>query len=265
MKNTIAKRSGRSRSTVQSLDRGLLLLDYVVSSDRPVALGKLADLLGVEKSSAHRLMATLIRHGYAMQDAQKGYIPGPAIMEQASKLGNRGDVHESAGPFLTQLANTTGETAHLGVLGRNQVVLTNCVASNHAVAVTSRVGEAEPLYCSALGKALICEYDQQRVKTLLGKGRLKKYTSKTIGSVSALIKECRRVRTELLAKDDEELRKGVRCLAAPVKDFSGAVVAAIGISGPSDRLVDARFEQMGEHVKRIGINLSQKLGFVRKD
>jgi len=265
MKNTRIKTSNRSRSTVQSLDRGLLLLDFVVSSDRPVVLGELAELLGVEKSSAHRLMATLMRHGYAMQDAQKGYIPGPAIMEQASKLGNRGGVHELAGPFLSELADITGETAHLGILRRGHVILTNSVASNHALAVTSRVGAAEPLYCTALGKALICECDEQKLRALLGKGRLKKYTAKTIGSISTLVNELVQIQTELLAKDDEEFRTGVRCLAAPVRDFSGAIVAAIGISGPSERLTEARFAQMGEHVRRAGIDLSRKLGFVWKD
>ena len=265
MENTRNKRSNKSRPTVQSLDRGLLLLDCVISAEGSVALGELANLVGVEKSSAHRLMATLMCHGYAMQDAQKGYIPGPAIMEQASKLGNRGGVHELAGPFLSELAKMTGETAHLGILGRDQVVLTNCVASNHALAVTSRVGEAEPLYCTALGKALICDYDEQKLKALLGKGRLKKYTKKSTGSISSFINELVQIRTELLAKDDEEFREGVRCLAAPVKNFYGAIVAAIGISGPSERLTKARFAQMGEHVKRIGINLSQKLGFVQKD
>lgn len=249
------------RPTIQSLGRGLKLLDYVVSANKEVELGELAEFLGIEKSSAHRLMATLIAYGYILQDSQKRYVPGPAIMELASKLSNRLGVHDIAGSYLNELAENTGETAHLAVLGRDGIILTNSVASNHTLAVTSRVGESEPLHCTALGKAIICEMGEEAIKAAIG-NKLKKYTDNTIGSVTAFMKEIRQVSLDRLAKDDEEFRAGVKCLAAPVRNFGGDVVAAIGISGPKDRLNDVQFEEMGKLVRKTGINLSKRLGFV---
>ena len=206
-------------------------------------------------------MATLIKYGYVVQDENRIYLPGPAIMELASKVGNRIGVHDLAKPYLTDLAEKTGEAAHLGVLGRGQVVLTDCVSSSHALAVTSRVGQSEPVYCTALGKALICKMDETQLKVILGGRRLKKYCSGTITSIRKLSAECVKVRNGLIAKDEEEYRPGIRCLASPIMDFAGRVVAAIGISGPKERLSDGVFEKYAEYVKLAGTELSQKLGF----
>jgi len=249
-----------ARPTIQSLERGLTLLDYVISKGRPVPLGELAALLSIEKSSVHRLMATLILHGYVVQDAQKKYLSGPAILELASKVSHRLQVQDMAGPYLRALATETGETAHLSVLGRGQAVLTNYVSSSHALAVVSKIGEGEPLHCTALGKALICDCDRQKLEVLLEGKRLKKYTPNTISRIAALIDECNRVRAHSLARDDEEFREGVRCLAAPIRDFSTRIVAAIGISGPVSRLTDKRFKEAGSIVKKTGLEISRKLG-----
>ena len=250
------------RPTIQSLGRGLKLLDYVVLAGKPVELGELAELIGVERSSAHRLMATLIVSGFVVQDSQKKYLAGPAILELASKVGSREQVHDIAGPYLNELAEKTGETAHLGVLGREQVVLTNCVASNHTLAVTSRVGASEPLYCTALGKAIACEMTDSELKQLFGGIKFKKHTPGTIGSLSGFKKECVQVKETWLAKDDQEFREGIRCLASPVKNFSGKIAAAIGISGPKSRLGDKQFKKAGEIVRDTGIELSKRLGYV---
>lgn len=250
------------RPTIQSLGRGLKLLDYVVSAGKPVELGELAWLLKVERSSAHRLMATLIASGFIVQDSQKKYLSGPAILELASKIGGREQVHDIANPYLNELAEKTGETAHLGVLGRGQVVLTNSVASNHTLAVTSRVGSSEPLYCTALGKALICEMDSNELKKVFDAIKFQRYTNSTITSLTKLQRECLQVNKDFLAKDDEEFREGIRCLASPVKNFSGKIIAAVGISGPKSRLGDKEFAKCGELVRKTAVDLSKRLGFV---
>jgi len=244
-----------SRPTIQSLERGLVLLRYVVSANEPIRLGELSVFLGIEKSSAHRLMATLIRQGYIVQDNQKQYLSGPMIIELASRIGNRLKVHDAAIPLLQQLAEETGETAHLGILSGSEAIMTHCVSSNHVLAVTSRIGDKEPLYCTALGKALICEMKPEKIKTLLGSVRWKKYTGHTITSLGKYLRECEQIRADGFAKDNEEYRLGVRCLAAPVRDFSGQIIAGIGISGPISRLHDKYFFQASQTVKKIGIEL----------
>lgn len=240
------------------------MLDYVVSAEKPVSLGELSGLLKIERSSTHRLMATLIKYGYVVQDDDKMYLPGPAIMELASKISHRVQVHDIAKPYLNDLASQTGEACHLGVLGRGQVVLTDCVSSNHALAVTSRVGQNEPIYCTALGKALVCEHEQEQLEEVLGNQKFKKYSSNTLTSFTKFEAQCKQISECLVAKDDEEFRVGIRCLASPIKDFTGKIVAAIGISGPKERLDDGIFEKYAAYVKQAGIELSQKLGFRQK-
>lgn len=254
-----------SRFTIQSLDRGLLLLGQVVNSDKPLKLKELADFLEIEKSSVHRLMATLKTHGLVAQDARKAYLPGPAIMELASKMRNRLNIHDLAGGCLAELAQRTGETAHLAILADGQSVLTNSVSSNHALAVNSRVGQSEPLHCTALGKALLCGYDREKIKALFRGRRLKRFTSKTITSVNTFINECSQVHKTLIARDDQEYRCGVRCVATPVLDLTGDVVGAIGISGPADRLDKNLYEKSARIVKSAGVELSEKLGFMAAD
>jgi len=249
------------RPTIQSLGRGLKLLNYVVSAGKPVELGELAMLLGIERSSAHRLMATLIVSGFIIQDSQKKYLAGPAILELATKVGSREQVHDIVGPYLDEITEKTGESSHLAVMGREQVVITSCVASKHILAVTGRVGASEPLYCTALGKAIACEMTDDELTQLFSNIKFEKFTPKTITTLTGFKKECLHVKEKWLAKDDEEFIPGIRCLASPVKNFSGKVVAAVGISGPASRLNNKEYEKAGKHIRETAIDLSKRLGY----
>jgi len=253
--------SKASRPTIQSLDRGLQLLAQVVNSAEPLGLSELAEFLGLEKSSIHRLMATLITRGFVVQDSHKCYLPGLGIMELAAKVRRRHRLHELADVYVNELAQQTGETAHLAILRHDKVVFTNNVSSDHPLSVNIRVGQAEPLHCTALGKALLCNLENDQIKTMLGRGRLEKFTDNTIGTVSGFLKQCEQVRASLIAQDDEEYRLGIRCLATPVFDFSGKVVATIGISGPTSRLTDQVLSVSSEVVKTSGQKLSEALGY----
>jgi IclR family acetate operon transcriptional repressor len=246
---------------VQSLSRGLHLLEHVVHSDHPVPLTEAAELIGVDKSSAHRLLATLIGHGYLLQDHRRHYIPGPAILEIAAKSGRRQQLHSLAGPCLAELARSTGETAHLAILSRNRALLTGSVTSTHTLAVTSRVGDTDPLHCSALGKALICDLPSERLLDLLGRPPFEQFTPHTHTFLPQVLTDCRIVHNQGVAMDDEEYREGVRCLAAPVRDFSGAVVAAVGISGPADRLCSDEIDRASLAVRHAARELSGQLGY----
>ena len=128
--------------------------------------------------------------------------------------------------------------------------------------MTNRVGQAEPLYCSAVGKALLSGLEPEAIRARLEGTAFERFTERTIGSVADLLAECERVRAEGLAHDNEEYRPGVRCLAAPVRDFSGAVVAAVGVSGPASRMGPERCEAVGAVLKQVSNELSHKIGFL---
>ena len=251
-----------ARQRIQSLDRGLRILEYIAERDRPTRLGELADLLGVEKSSAHRLVNTLADRGYVRQDVDTlGYVLRDKVFELAGALASRRSVQEYARKYLRKLARETGETAHLAVPGDKNVVLMDHEFGENPVAVTTQWGSNEPLYCTALGKAILAGKSSAEMKELLGPGRLKRYTKNTITRIDELARQCRQVEKELVAFDIEEFNKGMNCLAGPVYDFRGQVVAAIGISGPVERVNKTTMGQMAELVRQCARKLSGELGY----
>jgi IclR family KDG regulon transcriptional repressor len=251
---------GQPGSIVQSLDRGLVLLQHVCLANRPVTLGELAELLEIEKSSVHRLMATLIRRGFVIQDPSKSYLPGLMLLELSSTGIDKASVFELAQPLLRVIARTTGETAHLATLKDSELVITHNVNSSQLLAVNTRVGQREPLHCTALGKALLCETGLEGLRGLLG-NRFKGYTERTIVTLKELHEACQRVAETGVADDEEEFRVGIHCLAAPIRGASGSIVAAIGLSGPSSRMNKTTLPKLREEIRHAAIQISVKLGW----
>ena len=163
---------------------------------------------------------------------------------------------------VAALAEQTSETAHLAVREEDRVVFLDYALTNHVVGVSVGSGRMEPLHCTALGKALIADFDPGQLRELFGPGPLRAYTPKTISSIRDLADECENVRQRGFAVDDIEFREGVRCVAASIRDFDGRVVAAIGISAPSSRLTKRRLGEVGPQVKAAADAVSEKLGFV---
>jgi len=248
---------------IQSLDRGLRLLLEVGAAGRPVSLGELTDLLGINRSSVYRLANTLTMRGFFSQSPEtKAYTLGPAIWQLASQMRQSNPLLQVAREHVAALVEQTSETAHLAVREEDRVVFLDYALTNHVVGVSVGSGRMEPLHCTALGKALIADFDPGQLRELFGPGPLRAYTPKTIGSIRDLADECENVRQRGFAVDDIEFREGVRCVAASIRDFDGRVVAAIGISAPSSRLTKRRLSEVGPQVKAAADAVSEKLGFV---
>ena len=247
---------------IQSLDRGLQILEFIAQQNQPVRLAELAELLGVEKSSAHRLVSTLADRGYVRQDSETlGYVLYEKIFALASKVASHRRVHEYARKYLRKLAQETGETSHLAVPGDKSVVLVDHEFGSNPVAVTTRWGSDEPLYCTAVGKAVLAGKSDTELKELLGPGRLKRYTKNTITRIDELAKQCQQVEEEQVAFDHEEYQEGMTCLASPVYDFRGRVVAAIGMSSPVERIAESGIKVLAEAVRQCAHGLSAELGY----
>jgi IclR family transcriptional regulator, acetate operon repressor len=254
--------NNRNKQRIQSLDRGLQILEFVASKEQPAKLAELAALLGVEKSSAQRLAGTLADRGYLIKDSEtQGYALHDRIFELASKLAPQRRIQECARKFLRELAQKTGETAHLAIRGHDAILFLDHEYGNHTVAVTSQSGSSEPFHCTALGKALMAELSETEIRDLIKGLEFKRYTPKTITRLDKLVEQCRKILKNGWAVDDEEYRLGVRCIATAVRDFRGKVVAAIGISGPLERMTDPTMEKFGNLVKECGMKLSKELGF----
>lgn len=250
----------KESARVQSLDRGLHILMAVSQSGSEMSLGELTKIMQLDRSSVYRLANTLRLRGLLHQsEANKCYSLGPAVWQLASQMPQRGALLSLARRHVDALADATAETAHLAIRESDRVVFLDYAMGSHAEGVSVGSGRVEPLYCTALGKALLIDFDETRLLELLGSAPLHIFTDKTILTAVELAKECARAAQQGYAVDDVEFREGVRCLAAPVRGTDGRVAAAVGISGPSMRLTKNRCAELAERVMQTAVDIGKEL------
>jgi IclR family transcriptional regulator, KDG regulon repressor len=245
---------------IQSLARGLKILDILGQAQDGVSITELAESLGVDKASASRLVATLVNYGYAEKDEQtRRFHLGPQVVPLSRSVLARLSMREVAKPFLRQLMERTGECVHLAVPAQGRVLYVDQVESPATLRVNAQVGTLNPLHCTALGKALLAFGDLPVPATL------ESFTPHTITDPDRLSKNLQQVRARGYAVDDEEFDLGVRCIAVPVFDFRGKAAASIGISGPATRVTSGRLPELAASVVEIGKALSERMSFTRVD
>jgi IclR family transcriptional regulator, acetate operon repressor len=222
---------------IQSLDRGLAILEAVAASSAPVPLKQLTDLIGIDRSSVFRLANTLRQRRFlANPKDSNDYILGPTAWRLSRRYG-RSVLGTFFHPCLQELTTTLGETSHFAVREGDQAFfIDHHLPVGQMVSVAGQTGEFAPLHCTAHGKALLADFDARALQDLLGRASLHGYTRSTITSLPRLARVCRRVRTVGFALDDGEYIAEVRCVAAPIRDPHGEIVASVGISSPVTRL-----------------------------
>jgi IclR family acetate operon transcriptional repressor len=235
--------------SIQSLDRGLQILETVGRSPEPVALGQLTAMLGIDHSSAFRLANTLKRRGFlANPSAGKGYVLGPSVWRLSRQYDWSHMLSYVAHDHLKALAFALNETAHLAIREGRRALFIDHVISSHVITVSGQTGELVPLHCTSHGKALLADFEERDLANLLGRKPLRAFTQKSIQSIRALAKECSSIRSQGFASDEAEYVEGLCCVAAPVRDRDGAVIASIGISAPAVRFPR---EREGEYAARV--------------
>jgi IclR family acetate operon transcriptional repressor len=255
------KRATLETPSIQSLGRGLTILETVAESTEPVALKQLTGLLGIDRSSVFRLANTLRQRRFlANPDGRKEYILGPSVWRLSRKYG-RNVLITLCREHLRTLSATTGETAHLAVRDGAKALFIDChVATGQVLTVSGQTGELVPLYATAHGKALLADLDLQELDALLGAAPLHSYTKRTATTVAELARVCARIERRGYASDDGEFVEGLRCVAAPIRDQDGVVIASIGISAPLSRFPKALYAVRGKEVADIAREISASIG-----
>jgi DNA-binding IclR family transcriptional regulator len=228
---------------LKSLARGLEALDYLVAQGGPVKLTDLAAALDVDKSNASHMLRTLVAGGYADQVEGRRYQASAKVaIASAPSLEDIIEVRERLRPALTALVEETQECAHVAVLVGSRVWYIDKIASPLPLKVDHPIGSLAPLHCTALGKAFLA----------FGGAVLpppfEQHTPKSIVTQLALNAEVTSTRKRGFALDDEEYTLGIRCAAVPIYNTRGRMVAAIGVSGPTARIDDFRFAELGQTV-----------------
>ena len=249
----------RARRSVQSVDRALDLLEALAAADGEVAITALAGRTGLHVSTAHRLLATLLRRGYVRQNPDTSrYLAGAKLATLAEGRSRYGEMRLRARPILRALTEATRETANLVVLDDTQAVYIETVPSPQVVRLFTSVGTRVPLHATGAGKALLAALPAPRRDTLLDRLELRGYTARTLVDRPALRRALDEVRERGYSIDDEEFDDGVRCVAIAVGPV-GAPVAALSISAPSNRLSRQRCAEIAPLLRRAAAELADAL------
>jgi IclR family acetate operon transcriptional repressor len=249
---------------VQSIDRAFGLLEVLASAEEDLALSQLSERSGLPAGTVHRLLGSLVTHGYAAQDAvTRLYGPGPRLLEMAARAtGNRRfNLNRIARPELQALTAATGETSNLLILQGSEGVYVEQATSPHLVRMFTEVGQRVPLYCTGGGKAILAAFGAEQLTQYLHQVELRRFTPKTIVDPAELRHELAAARRQGFALDDEEREVGVCCVAAPLFDHTGQCVAALSISGPTTRLSRERAVGLGLRVREAADRCSVQLGW----
>lgn len=235
---------------VQSVERALDLINTIVDAGRPLGIAELSQAMGLAPSTIHRILQTLTAKGYIHQDAgSKRYDIGPEIVEISRSLYLRYDLVRRVRPYLQELVDLTGETAHLAELYGTSAMYLSQLEPLSMVRMFTTPGSVTPLYCSDVGKLFLADLPPARVEDILRKTGLRPRTPHTLTDPAQLEEELQRVREQGYAEDDEEREIGVRCLSAPILNGAGKVLAAIGIAGPGGRVLKERLPELAGYVK----------------
>ncbi len=246
-----------------SLRRGLQIL-AALGSDAAVAEGalgvtQLAALTGHEKSQVSRTLAVLTEHGMAERSPGRlGYRLGWECFALASRAGQPRLIQEATGA-LEQLVSQVGEAAHLSVLHGAQTLTLLTRSPAHAIVARGWVGRTVPTYCTSSGRVLLLDHDSDALVDLLGPGPFPAHGPNAPRDVAELERRIGDARRLGYAVADEESESGLVAAAAPVRDFTGGVVAAVNVSGPKFRLGE-RLHQAGELVRAAAEQISANLG-----
>jgi DNA-binding IclR family transcriptional regulator len=247
---------------IQALDRGLLLLERLAMTAQPVSLAELSRHLGVDRSTAHRLLGTLQQRGYVQQEAvSRHYRLGLKLVMLSRHVLDNLPWQAAAREGLRALMLATGESVNLVVSSSGQFTCVMQQPSDAALTVTSEVGAVYAPHATAAGKVLLAHLPAEQLAECLGPQPLLAYTPRTITDRTALGLHLNTVKRLAYAIDDEERYPAVRCVAAPILNHQAEVIAALSLSGPAVRLTYERLPELIQQLQVTAEQLSAALGY----
>jgi IclR family transcriptional regulator, KDG regulon repressor len=256
-----ADANAKATPRLSSVATAIALLKSFSESDVEIGISQLAKTLGVAKSTVHRLAMTLVSEGLLEQNLETGrYRLGIGLFRLGSLVRQRMDVSTEARPHLFALRESTGETVHLALLDGSQIMYVYNLESAHAIRMRSDIGVCKPAFCTAEGLAMLAFQPSALIDTIFA-GRLKGRTAKTCTNPSELRVMLDQVRARGYAIEDELSEEGMRAIAAPVRNNTGDVVAAIGIAGPLQRISEDVLADCVPKVVETARTISARLGY----
>jgi len=247
----------------KTLTKGLAILEALARRKQPIGASDVAKILGLTKRNTHRLLQTLQQLDFVQKEREGGrYKLTTKLWEISQHYAANFDLLKIARHHLLELSDKSGgEAVHLSILAGAEVVFLDKVDGSHPIRAYSTIGGRAPAYATATGKALLSMVDPAKVHGLIGS--FEPFTSKTVRSFDELENELASARVDGFAINHGEWREGVCGVGAPIFGSSGDVIAAVGISGPSERLIGQVLAESGALVLAVASAISREMGFIR--
>jgi IclR family acetate operon transcriptional repressor len=266
----VEQRKGRGRprslkpalagGAVQALDRGLSLLEILADEDG-LTLSELSRRSGVSASTAHRILLTLESRAYVQHDMERGiWLVGVGAFKTGSAFLRNRRVASMGRTTMHALMEASGETVNLGIEDNGEVVFISQVESHDTLRAFFRAGSRGAMHASGVGKALLAELPEHRVRQICALRRLERFTEHTITDLGELLSELVQGRRNGWALDDEERTLGMRCVAAPIFNEHGEAIAGVSISGPAVRVTPRKLDDYGPMVRRAADEITRSIG-----
>jgi len=253
----------KSEYIIQAVDHALDLLEQFHDEVDELGVTELSKRLKLHKNNVFRLLATLESRGYIEQNkVTENYRLGLKTLQLGQTFIRQMGLLRQARPVLEGLVEQCNETSYVAILKDLHIVYLDVVETSMTVRVVPRVGARLPAYCTAAGKVQLAFMTDEELDNYFPSRELKGYTPNTITDRDALKKHLQLVAERGYAIDNEELDLGVRCVSAPIRDYTRRIVGAVSVSGPSMRFSDERLEkELIPLVVKAGEEISTKLGF----
>ncbi len=258
-----AEKEGKENTSgrLSSVTSALLVMKAFSAEEAEIGISSLAKRLGLAKSTVHRLAVTLAAEGFLEQNPDTGrYRLGLSLFTLGALARRRMDVSNVSRPLLGVLRDKFQEAATLAILSGESVMFLHNLESGQAIGIRAHIGDLKPAFCTAEGRVLLAFSPPAVLAEVLKQGLLPR-TAKTLTQAAALKAAIAEVRALGYAIDDEESEAGMRCVAAPVRDISGKVIAAVGLAGPTQRLTKKDLRAMAPEVVATGEAVSFRLGW----
>jgi DNA-binding IclR family transcriptional regulator len=247
--------------SVKSAVRVLAILELVGENPQGLTAKEISAALGYPASSTFQLVKTLHEHGYLSQLESLKYRLGPKLIPLGNQAMEQMDLYRDARPYLSKLMEQVQETVFMAILSGDEMVYVDKVDNNRSIRTTAEIGSRKPMYCTGLGKAMLAFLPGEHRARILAHTPLKALTENTIVDPEKLQQVLEQTKKQGYAIDDEENEEGLYCIASPLFDSKGQVVAAVSVAGPKERM-QRRHDFILEHLTQTTKSISSDLGYL---
>lgn len=257
----------KSEYAVQAVSNAIDILELLGNCEHELSMSEIVSTLELTKSNANKLLANLERFGYVEHNKYTGnFRLGVKTFQISQAYINKLNLIDISNQVLNNLKTTLNESTYIGVLRHGNVVYLNVLETDEPVRVMPRIGNVGPAYATAIGKAQLSVFEDKEIEALYENKAFRKLTNKTISSIEELLQDIEMVRKRGYALDLEEYEEDVHCVAVPVLDFMGKVIAGISVSGPKVRMSMERIEtEIAPMLIKSAHILSSKFGYTGYD